>query len=510
MTHNTHTVIVGAGAAGVPLAARLGADPSRRITLLEAGPTTHIPADLLDGSAIRGAVPGYRDNWVYGSELTRGREMTIARGRVLGGSTTINGGYFVRAPRADFRRWAEAGGPHWQPDAALEVLRDLEHDLDRGADPVHGANGPMPVTRPPQTGPVCAAFIAAARELGFPAEHDKNAQGSPGVGAVPSNTVDGTRVNTGLAYRDQLEASTRVTVRGGVRVLRVVTEQGRAVGVEIASAPGGTPEFVAADEVVLAAGAISTPQLLLLSGIGPGEQLQSLGIEVVRDLPVGSAFSDHPNLALSWRTRPEIIDLDAPFAFPTALNFDAAARDPGLTPRPEGDLEILLAAKPLETLLTGGPAGDVLQFLIALQEHSGRGRLTLRSADPFEPPRIEYRYLEAAEDRRRLRVGVRTAVELLRSPAFEGVFAGLSDLTDRELSDDDALDAWILDHLGTALHTCGTAPMGEVVDGSGRVHGVEGLRVADTSILPTTPHRGPSNTAVFIGEFIARRMFAGD
>ncbi|UOR01983.1 GMC family oxidoreductase N-terminal domain-containing protein [Leucobacter allii] len=507
------TVIVGAGGAGAPLAARLAADPGRAVVLLEAGDSAPPPPELLDGGALRGALPGRPDGWRYEVELGRGRPDVIARGKRLGGSTAVNGGYFVRATRDDFARWAAAGGPEWSYARALPILRALEHELDPVRDTaLHGADGPVRVARPPQDGPLAAAFTAAARELGFPVEADKNAGGAPGVGAVPSNIIDGVRRSTATAYLEgaALEAAARgrLEIRGGTRVLRVIIEGAaegpRAVGVETERGP------VAADEVVLSAGAIATPQLLLLSGIGPRAHLAEHGIGVVAALPVGTALADHPNLALAWEPRRPVVDWEAGYGFPTALNLDAAAVDPALVPCPEGDLEILLGAKPLEFLLAGGRReAETLQFLVALQEHRGRGRLSLTSADPLDPPRIEYDYFAGAEDRRRMRAGVRAAVALLRAPAFSEVFGRLIDLDGAVLDDDAALDDWILARHGTALHTCATAPMGAVVDGAGRVRGVAGLRVADTSILPSAPHRGPANTAVFIGEFLARAMLVG-
>ena len=172
----------------------------------------------------------------------------------------------------------------------------------------------------------------------------------------------------------------------------------------------------------------------------------------------------------------------------------------------------LLMVKPIGELFVGAsgaaptPGAAEMQLLVALQQPRGRGRLSLRSADPLTAPRIEYRYLTQAEDRARLRIGVRTAAALLRSHAFAPIFARLSSLDAHALADDTALDAWIRTHLGTAIHLSGTAPMGGVVDGAGRVHGITGLRVADTSMLPTVPARGPFNTAVFIGELIAQQM----
>lgn len=506
------TVIVGAGGSGAPLAARLAEDPRREVTLLEAGSAERpAPPDLRDGGRLAGAMPDHPANWAYPGELRPGLAASIARGRALGGSTATNGGYFVRATPADFARWAAAGGPEWSYEQALPILNALERDLDFPEAPHHGAAGPMRVARPPQDSVAAGAFSAAARALGFPDEPDKNDGGPPGVGPVPSNIVDGVRVSTGDAYLgDALDpaARERLVVVGGARALRVAIDAGaagpRAVGVETSAG------FFAADEVVLAAGAIASPQLLMLSGVGPRGRLSELGIEAVADLPVGEAFSDHPNLALEWRTRGGIVDWEAGYGFPTALNLDAAAVDQALPSHPEGDLEILLTAKPLGALLTGvRPAAETLHLLVALQHHSGRGRLSLVDADPLVPPRLEYRYLESAEDRRRFRAGVRTAARLLAAPAFSTACAGPVDLDETVLDDDAALDGWILAHLGTALHTCATAPMGSVVDGAGRVRGVDGLRVADASILPVAPHRGPANTAVFIGEFIARAMRAG-
>lgn len=501
MSARIRTLIVGAGTAGVPLASRLGEDPSREVVVLEAG-SCHVKAapGLLDGGTLHAAAPGHPANWVYESELFPGKPHLITRGRALGGSTAINGGYFVRATPADFSRWAEIAGPEWSYERALPILQALEHDLDHCTE-ADGNPGPMQIVRPPQSGTVTAAFLAAALELGFAEELDKNAGGVPGVGPVPSNIVDGTRINTGMAY---LSAASTVDIRGETRALRVVLDGNQAVGIETSSG------FVPADEVVLSAGAIATPHLLMLSGIGPQSHLEEHGIEVVSDLPVGAGFSDHPNLAVEWLARRPLIDWGAGFSFPTALNFDSARTDDSLPAHPEGDLEILLAAKPLGFLLNGQcDDRERLQFLVALQHHSGRGRLSLRSPEPCAQPRIEYRYFENAEDLRRMRIGVRTAVGLLHTRAFSGLFAGFAELDDGVLADDAMLDEWIRAHLGTALHTCGTAPMGPVVDGSGRVHGVQGLRVADTSILPTAPHRGPAATAVFIGEFIARRMRDG-
>lgn len=500
----THTLVVGGGAAGAALAARLSEDPTRQVTLIEAGPAGSTPAELLDGATLPAAIPGHPANWSFAAELMPGVPHTVPRGKILGGSSAINGGYFVRARPADFARWSAVGGAAWSYERALPVLAALENDLDFGDRPGHGDAGPVRVARPTQTGKLTSAFRSAALELGFPAEPDKNAADAvTGVGPVPSNILDGVRVNMALAYLDQARDRPNLRILGDTHVRRVRIAAGRATGVETASG-----DF-SADEVVLCAGSVATPHLLMLSGIGPAEHLAGLGIAVVANLPVGERFGDHPNLTVDWIPTRPLLDAHERFAFPAALNFDSS----GTTAEyPEGDLEVLLSVKPAGALLTGDahatpwPGADAMQLFVALQQPRGRGRLSLVSADPHARPRIEYRYLEAAEDRARMRIGVRTAANLLRTRAFAQLFNRFSSLDETILADDALLDAWIRAHLGTAIHLSGSAPMGPVVDGAGRVHGIEGLRVADTSILPTVPSRGPFNTAVFIGELIARQM----
>ena len=497
-------VVVGAGTAGCALAARL-ADAGRRVLVLEAGAdhvrTDDFPAELRDAATMRAAEPGHPANWALTGTLTSGLTAPVPRGRVVGGSSALNAGSFIRGTRTDFDGWAAAGNSLWSYDAVLPAFRRLEDDRDFGFRPGHGVGGPIPVTRPRHHHPLAEAFGAAIEELGLPTEPDKNGDCPPGYGPVPMNVADGVRINTAMAYLSPRRGVTGLIVRGDVRVRRVVVQAGRAVGVET---DGGV---VRAAEVVLSAGAVGSPHLLLLSGIGPADRLREAGIAVVADVSgVGRDFTDHPNVYVAYRPARRLPVGPLPLH---GVLHSVSGDGP-----PSGDLEILPWLTPFSRI-TGGQDGaheDELVIGVGLMREDSRGQLTLDRGNPLRAPQLEYRYLTEEADRRRLRDGVRLAAALLRTRAFARLVADRGALPDDVLAEDAALDRWIRAHLATAVHLSGTARMGPDGDGGAvvdqllRVRGVSGLRVVDTSVMPSVTSRGPAATAAMIGERAAELM----
>lgn len=474
----THSdvLIVGAGSAGSVVAERLSADPSRSVTVLEAGPTLADPV-LLAATADGFRLPIGADSPLvrrYQTRLTDHpvRLLPIVRGATLGGSGAVNGGYFCRALPGDFDR---LGIPGWAWVDVLPSFRAIETDLDFDG-PAHGESGPIRVRRTREMTGTTERFIAAAQRAGYqwiPDVNDVGPQPVSGVGAVPLNIVDGVRAGSGAAYLTPALGRPNLTLRALTRAVRLRFAAARVVGVD-AIGPHG-PVALTADRIVLCGGAIQSAQLLMLSGVGEEEMLREAGVPAVAPLPVGTAFSDHPEWVLptNWAVAP-----DRP-----VLEVVLSTAD-GLEIRPYTGGFVAMTGD--------GTAGrpDWPHIGAALMRPRARGRLTLVSADPDVPPLIEHHYDSSADDVAALRRGSELARELAGAAASVGP------------------PVW-----STSQHLCGTAPMGTegdpraVVDHRCRVHGIENLWVIDGSILPSIPGRGPHATIVMVGhraaEFVA-------
>lgn len=476
-------VVVGAGISGCVFASRIA--DHFEVVVVEAGTWPEAESTI---SATRARMnPPW---WSLTADLTPTRRWTATPGRAVGGSSAINGGCFVAPELADLEFWHRAGGEAWEPGRVADLITEL------------GATAGARMAS--QAHPIVDAFVEVSAEAG----HDA------GLLRLQTTVIDGVPWPAGRLL-SRAESDSPIEVRSNCRALRVVLEGGRAIGVEVADSEGWRG-VITADEIVIASGGFGTPRLLLASGIGPADQLLAAGIPPVIDLPgVGTAFSDHPTVWVEWVPSAALSARDAATdatdgAFPISLRMgaDGGAGD---------DLEILVCAVPPERAFPSEADGLVAPFglIVGLQRPYSRGTVVAASANPLAAPVIDYGYLVDARDRAALRAGVRKAAELLSAPSFADLVERLVDLDDETLRDDDRLDEWIAQRLGSAAHTCGSAPMGTasdvytVVDGAGRVHGIKNLRIADTSILPVVPSRGPASAAMAIGAILAEQMVSG-
>ncbi len=514
-------IIAGAGSAGCVLANRLSADGRYRVLLLEAGgqdlnPWIHIPLGygklFVDPSV----------NWMFQTEPQPelgGRRINQPRGKVLGGSSSINGLVYIRGQHEDFDRWRQLGNVGWGYDDVLPYFRRAENQV-RGENAFHGVGGPLPVSDQSEPHPLCDAFIDASVEAGFPRNDDFNGASQEGAGYYQTTSRRGLRVSSAVAYLNPAKRRPNLEVVTHAHVHRVLIENRRAVGV--AWTRHGQPFSArASGEVILATGAIGTPQILQLSGVGPGALLNDHGIDVALDLPgVGADLQDHLQVRLVCRsTRPITFndDMRNPWrAAAVALRWALLRKGPlTVSAGYAGGFfrtDPRLASPDIQVHFINfstDKMGDRLHPFSGFTASScqlrpeSRGSIRIKSADPFAAPAIDPNYLATETDRRANVEGIKLLRRIMTAPAMAlYVDAELEPGTD--VNDDAALLNYCRERSSTLYHPTCTARMGSdpgaVVDARLRVRGVEGLRIADGSVMPAVVSGNSHAAIVMIGE----------
>jgi choline dehydrogenase len=514
-------IIVGAGSAGAVLAARLTENASTRVLLIEAGKANNLYSRLPVSFGL--LIDDPVANWRYRSDPepgTHNREIPVPRGKMLGGSSSINGLVYVRGQPLDFDTWAQMGNRGWSWEDVAPIFRRME-DFERGADDIRGAGGPLGVGEVPDQNPLYDALFAAAQSAGYKRNKDYNGADQEGIVKTQTTIRNGRRMSTLHCYLRPAMGRPNLRIVTEALTHRVIVEGGKCVGVAY-EAGGQIVEARAGKEVVLCAGAVATPQILELSGIGQPERLRDLGIAVQHALPaVGENFRDHLNARIVWKLKVN------------GVSYNDKARGIGLAGQvirylTTGGGFLSLPSAPLLAFLKTRPeleTPDVQMHLVPysikdpkrrkLQDFPSMtiacyqlrpesiGSIHIRSADPRAQPAIRFNFLADPIDQRTVVDGFRMMRRIAEAPPMDAL-RGEEFSPGKDVRSDDEILGWVRRNSETAYHPMGTCRMGPgpnaVVDDHLRVHGLPGLRIADASIMPTMPSGNTNAPCIMIGE----------
>ncbi len=539
MKHAFDFIVVGAGSAGCVLANRLSEDPSNDVLLVEAGgrdlnPLVRLP--MLMGKLFNSGIY----NWKYHTEpveTLHGRSLYWPRGKVLGGSSTINGMIYVRGNRHDFDRWAQMGLSGWSYEDVLPAFRRSEAHVQRDGQ-FHSQTGELTVCRSRGSNPLFDVFIEAGRQAGYPVNDDFNGKDQEGFGRFDFTIRNGKRWSTSSAFLRAVQHRPNLAVATRAQVRRILIQNKRATGIEIAQ--GSRMRTVEATrEIVLCSGTVNSPQLLMLSGVGPADELQRHDIEVKEELPgVGRNLQDHVDCVLSYECKVPITlyrDLRADRLLrsittgmlfgegvATTFPYEAGAflkSQTGLV-APDIQLHFMPAFEKTANLHFPNPftrdsieANHGFTIRVGPLNPTSRGSIRLRSADPDDPPEIHPNYIQSKFDQDRLIAGIRIVREVIGQAAFDG-FRGREEQPGSKLQSDKDLLQWLRSSAMTTFHPVGTCKMGidqmSVVDARLKVHGIDGLRVADASVMPIISSGNTNAPTIMIGEQAAAFMREGE
>ena len=516
-------IIVGAGSAGCVLANRLTEDGRHRVLLIEAGPKNNALSLKIPAAVLKN-LKSTKYNWAYQGEPEPelgGRVITHDRGKTLGGSSSINGLCFIRGHALDFEGWRQSGCEGWGYADVLPYFKRLEN-YSGGESEYRGGDGPLVVHRPKPQNPLYKAFIEAGRDAGYQTTDDICGYRQEGFGVFDMSTENGERNSTAKAYLDPARRRQNLTVMTDKQVQKIFFNGNEATGISYKTVNGDIIKVDALKEVILSAGAVGSPQLLMLSGVGPASHLKDHGITIVADMPgVGQNLNDHPDFVLKYKCLkpvsiwPQTRLVRRTFAgirwllrrdgICASNQFEAVACVRSAAGVEYPDIQLTISPAAVDDQTWEPLPEHAFQIHVGLMRGFSRGNITLRNSDPASPPRILANYLKDPRDRDLLRKGIRIVREIASQPAFkpfcgEEIYPGFASQTDEDL------DGCIKEKLNTQWHLSGTARMGTsnnreaVVDAHGKVHGLSKIRIVDASIMPAATNGNTNSPTIMIAE----------